>query len=267
MKQWTSDLAHRWRLYLPPARPSWGELQVYETYITKSKQKYKDFRLLILGSTPEFRDLAIRCDVDYVCADYSKENFIALGQYMHHRDSEKNFFHTTWQEMTFRYEFDMIIGDVPSAVIPFTDHDLFFRNIQRALKKTGICILKVYVRDTNEKKSYKQVFENYRKERSHLPLTSGIILDLMQTGYHFDEEYVDCAEVTAELERELSEGNITQYEFDEVEKRWIKNEHFKLNMPLRTELLEKLHALFSVEVTSGGDWFKDRAPLLVLRYK
>lgn len=266
MKQWTTPLAHRWRFYLPPARPSWGELQVYEQHVLALKQRNSNFRLLILGSTPEFRDLAIRCDVSYLCADYSKENFLALGEYMHHRDSEQNFIHTTWQEMKCSQEFDVIIGDVPSAVIPFRDHDLFFKNVHQALKPNGLCILKVYVRDNNEKFTYKEVFEQYRKERSYLNPYAATFLDLMQTSYHFDEEYMDCGQVIEDLQVELDKGNITQYEFSEIEKRWIKNEHFRLNVPLRNPFLHKLQSLYKVEVTSGGDWFKDRVPLLILRH-
>jgi len=80
MKKWTLDMANAWKRMTPPIRPSRYDLAVFKQFLKqKVKDKGKNIKVLILGSTPEFRDLVNSKGLTaYVC-DYNKDNYEALG--------------------------------------------------------------------------------------------------------------------------------------------------------------------------------------------
>ena len=265
IKQWTPQLAEQWKMFVPPARPSISELAVIEKHLLQFVKERRNFRLLILGSTPEYRDLALTYFVDYACVDYNKQNFLELGKYMYHRDSEKNVIEGDWHSMTFSNEFDMVIGDFASAVIPVSDHDVFFGNIYRALRQGGMCILKTALREGNKRPNHKEMVERYRNERSYLNPFPGMLFDVLLMNYDFEKDTMDCSITLEALKNSHEIGIFNDYEFDEIAKRLIANGKLHINVPLKNEFIKNLQKIFHVEITSGSDWYKDGIPLILLR--
>lgn len=58
--RWEKKFARMWTNYVPPQRPSAAEIVLYTKYLRKlQKKKREKIKLLILGSTPELRDLGV----------------------------------------------------------------------------------------------------------------------------------------------------------------------------------------------------------------
>ena len=60
----------KWQEISAPIRPSHKECSLYEKYIKEVAARNHNSKLLILGSTPELRDMAIRNDLVPVCCDH-----------------------------------------------------------------------------------------------------------------------------------------------------------------------------------------------------
>ena len=77
---WNNYLAITWDKYLPPIRPYVEECEIFKAYLNIFiKQNGKTPKVLILGSTPELRDVAYSCGIEPVVVDYSKDNYEAMG--------------------------------------------------------------------------------------------------------------------------------------------------------------------------------------------
>ena len=61
--------AEKWAKTLPPSRPSRGDLDIYRKLISKYKEKKRPVKALILGATPELRDLLAYFKFEVTVAD------------------------------------------------------------------------------------------------------------------------------------------------------------------------------------------------------
>ena len=73
--KWSLELAKTWKKYRPPSRPSPTEVKVFEKYI---KALPKNARILLLGSTPEIRNLAAKYKKNVIVSDWSEDVSKAL---------------------------------------------------------------------------------------------------------------------------------------------------------------------------------------------
>ena len=55
-KEW-KKIASVWKDILSPSRPSLGDIRIYDKFIKQEIKKRKLLKALILGATPELRDL------------------------------------------------------------------------------------------------------------------------------------------------------------------------------------------------------------------
>lgn len=167
-KQWTKSVALQWNLFLPPTRPSLSELAIFEKYLLQLKRRKKHATVAILGSTPEYRDLCQTYNVMYKCIDYSKQNFVALKEYMCHKDTADNLIIADWRDMKFEDKFDLWMGDLFTTVTPIEDHERIWNNIKRHSKFGSKILCKVALRDDNHRLNHKDIFKIYRKKRYYL---------------------------------------------------------------------------------------------------
>lgn len=135
-KEWSADFARRWRDYPEPARPTKSELAFYSSIISKSKSR----RVLILGSTIEFRVLCKKLKCNAVCVDYSRKNFEILATQSKLTFNDK-FVECNWLELPFSNEFDFVLGDWVFNMLNKKDYRRFFKNVSRSMKKGGVAFL------------------------------------------------------------------------------------------------------------------------------
>ena len=68
---WNAERAKAWHKMKPPSKPSESEINIYRKYFNIKKNQYNP-RVLILGSTVEFRQLAFELGFSVTVVDYSK---------------------------------------------------------------------------------------------------------------------------------------------------------------------------------------------------
>lgn len=265
-KQWSSSVASQWGLFLPPTRPSISELAVIEKYLLSLAKKKKRFKVAILGSTPEYRDLCQEYGIEYRCIEYAKSNFVTLRNFMRHKDTDDRVMISDWRHMAFKERFDCFLGDLATTVTPVRDHDAMFSQIEKHAVKGALILLKTILRPSTAHLSHKDIFRLYRKKYRHLNPFAAVWYEVMLAEYDFSADTMDCQISLAALRASLQKKILTQYEFEEFEKRWTALGNFKMNIPLKKAFLKKAKKYFTLHtLESGADWYHAHAPIVVLR--
>lgn len=128
--------------YLPPGTPSLSEQKIYEKYVKKLSGR-NGVKALILGSTPELRDLCQKHNVKYICVDYEPKNFQILKNKMKYRGEEK-LVTADWRTMNLSEKFDLVLGDIAFAMVPYSDLDKILNRLQKILKASGLIVQRTY---------------------------------------------------------------------------------------------------------------------------
>ena len=78
-KKWTT-LSQKWMFYLPPGRPSRTDLEVMAKVIRDRFPLSQGINALVLGATPEYRDLLHKMGANVSVVDRNPEMIQAMGQ-------------------------------------------------------------------------------------------------------------------------------------------------------------------------------------------
>ena len=149
-KDWGKELAHIWQTMSCPSKPSHNELTCYSDLInTHIKKKQKDLKVLILGSTIEFRKWLHELKAKVYICDKSREYYdeinslelseIELSQIVNKENLQINFWHEMDCSGDFK-NFDVVIGDLAIGNVEPKYLNIFIEKIAESLKPGGIFI-------------------------------------------------------------------------------------------------------------------------------
>lgn len=144
-------LAYTWTNNVPPSRPSINELCLYRRYLDKIREvKRQQIRLLVLGSTPEFRDWGFEENLVITVVDKSKEYYETISRELRHKNIKETLVISRWENMEFSGEFDLIVGDLSIGNIEKERIDDFINSIYRALAPGGYFLGKSFFWTEND---------------------------------------------------------------------------------------------------------------------
>jgi|688.fasta_scaffold261292_2 cyclopropane fatty-acyl-phospholipid synthase-like methyltransferase len=183
---WNLSLATAWSEMVPPTRPSIAEINIYTKYLRNLQlaNPEKHIKLLILGSTVEFRDWAFEQDLDCAVADASKDYYRASSNFLRHPKITKveKMIEVLWQEMDFNSQFDFIVGDSLVQNIPTDKLSDFIKAIHNSLKPNGLFISKGFFQPKNYQiQSVEEIYKNYETTMNYLHPSEAITFDLVMT--------------------------------------------------------------------------------------
>lgn len=142
-------MADHWEMLASPGRPSTDELRLFKKGIDavfRDKREKKTKRILVMGSTPELRDLAQSYQAEVTLVDINWEMTLALTTLMKTKRPKEIWVRANWLEAPFPENyFDIILGDFTFENLPFAQHDTYFRNIHRWLKSEGRYISRIWL--------------------------------------------------------------------------------------------------------------------------
>ena len=167
------------------------EIKVYEKFFKIAIGNKKNTKSLVLGATPELRDLAIKHGSETITVDSSPKILSSLTNVMRYKNNKKNkSIIGDWLEMDKFLEpnsFDVIMGDISINNIPFKKWNNLFIIMNNLLKKDGYFITRQMIYDYPPKKikSCEQLVKEHKKRK-------GTILGLLfELGY--DTKYARSA--------------------------------------------------------------------------
>ncbi|MFA6146029.1 MAG: methyltransferase domain-containing protein [Patescibacteria group bacterium] len=158
-EQW-KEMAKVWASYLPPAKPSKNEIKFWEKELKKLPiKKGINFKALVLGSTPEFRDLLSKYKVDTTFVDINSDSARAMTSLLKlPKNPREKFVLSDWLHMPFaKNSFDLVLSDSAQDNIKYSEFKPFFKNIFSILKPEGLWFFGA----VNVKKKDLLTFEQY----------------------------------------------------------------------------------------------------------
>lgn len=166
-------LAKRWELYAPPARPSKDEMRFYKQYFNQAIKGTKKPRVLVLGATPELRDMLAKTNAEVTVIDINMEMIIAMKEHMKIKTDKEILVKADWLDNPLESNYyDVILGDFVVHNVEYKKHDFFLREIKRLLKKKGYLIMRIALSlKNNRPEPIKVILDRYSKK----PLTKAKI--------------------------------------------------------------------------------------------
>ncbi len=137
-----SQFVEAWRRAVFPARPSEKEIVVFDKLM--AEQSGKD--LLILGSTPEFRDLGAKNKLRVTCADINPDMLEGMKQLMTRESCDENLVQCNWLDLPFTEQFDVAFAEQSINIVPVSDFEPFLLQVKKSLKQGGVFVLKAMIR-------------------------------------------------------------------------------------------------------------------------
>ncbi|OGY46913.1 MAG: hypothetical protein A3J62_03055 [Candidatus Buchananbacteria bacterium RIFCSPHIGHO2_02_FULL_38_8] len=150
--------------------PVGPELENYRFLLDQALRGKTAPRVLILGATPELRDLAIDLGAQTFAVDISEDMLTSMTEVMRYKDSPKNIYDKVdWLELDKFFEpenFDAILADASLNNVPPAKNEQVLRNCFFLLKPGGFFITRNYVYLPNKAKdTLSQVQQKYDQNR------------------------------------------------------------------------------------------------------
>lgn len=140
MQQSWKQIANLWKTYTPPVKPSPAEVHFYESKIKELilLQKRKKLKALILGATPEFRDLLAQYKIDTTLIDNNQASVKAMTSLVKRKNPREKIVFGNWFKMPFKKNnFNLVLSDTSQDNIKFKDFEKFFKSVSKVLKPDG----------------------------------------------------------------------------------------------------------------------------------
>lgn len=173
MSGWNRELATIWTNNVAPSRPSHSEMCVYTRYLRQlQKELNRQIKLLVLGSTPEFRDWGYDENLIVHVVDKSEEYYKTVSREIRHKNLKETLHISFWEDMAFDEQFDIIIGDLSVGNVEPDRFDDFLANIEKALSPGGLFMGKSFIWAEDEPvKNPKQIVDEYNSSIKIHPYT------------------------------------------------------------------------------------------------
>lgn len=263
---WTSNLARVWDKILPPARPFPSELKIFEKYIKKFA-KNKKAKILILGATPELRDLVLKYKLTPICADINEENFIALKKLMKHKGKEI-FIHSDWLKLKGKEIYDLIIGDTAFTMLSWRKWEDCLKRLKQIVKKDGMIVHRSDVRfPEDEKRTPLEIFQSYRKFKKKTPIFSSIIIPLYITFRNKEKEYCDSNKLIKKVKELAKKSLISKKECRGITD-FLVAKGLKVVIPRKEEFEKMAKKYFKIiKIERGKSPLSKYLPIHILKPK
>ena len=130
-----------WKNAEAPWRVSKGEIKFWEKKV-KEIAKRENPRALVLGATPEIRDMLAKYkNLDVTLIDLNLQVKRAMDRAAKRKNKKEKLVKAGWLKMPLPSNyFDIVIGDGNFENIFLGKHDIFYKNIWRVVKPGG-CVL------------------------------------------------------------------------------------------------------------------------------
>jgi hypothetical protein len=273
---WTTNFVHYWKYYSPPARASPSDLRFIEAKIKGriAKCGNDNIKVLVLGATPEYRNLCGELGVHCYCFDFSKYNYEYLTAEIKSDFKPKLkevFIEGNWVEKVLDDKFDIILGDNVLNLVFGEDLSKMLNNIRNMLKKEGIFMPRSYIMDKDERLTAEEAVKQYREEGSKKPIYSWLGRDLYLPTQLLDMKkgFFMLKDMWLLIIGLHNKGLLTNNELEEFSKLSYENREFRFFLPVLEDFENLLNEFFIIKETFYGTepYLKNKFPLHVLMRK
>lgn len=223
---------------------------------------------MILGSTPEFRDLCFFHAFDTTVIDYNPTTFQILGKSLRHPCTAR-LVAEDWRVIDLRDQFDLVIGDLAVNMVSVPEQETVVRNVRNALRKGGQFIHRAWVRDgvrySPHSTTLQEIVGEYLMKRPQANPFYSLALPLIR--YYLDDnaESIDFQRLLQGLRDGFAQGIVSRECLTAFEGPW-----HRYLMPNWLPTEEKLRVMMGeyftlADVEHGDDPYSEFCPIFVLQ--
>jgi len=217
VQAWSKKMAQARKKRKPPSAPSKSEKLAYDHFLKKALKGKRQPKVMILGVTPELRDIALKNNCEVISVDISKEMIKTMKGLVKNKKHKKDIIlNDNWLTVPFKNNsFDVVMGDGPFTNIPsLPDVKKMLTKITKILKPDGYLLIREVIHLSNRKKSFKKVVSDYRKKRIKW---EDFYVDIrfyvfFEKVYNSQKKLLYSGKVFKELIDQQQKGNLTEKE-------------------------------------------------------
>lgn len=212
-----------WKTFEPPYIPSGAEIEFWEKAVRKIAKR-KNCRALVIGVTPEIRDLLSKHKIEVILVDINPVMYKAMNKLIKLKNPKEKFIKTNWLEMDKvlpKNYFDIVLSDSPHGNIRFSEFDKFNKNIHLILKRKGIfCLGAATVESRDKGISYETLIKIYKKDPLKFKKFKWQRYYVFKTGFKdkkvFDRKNFGFKEgiFDKKIEEYFKKGKITKHDLE-----------------------------------------------------
>jgi hypothetical protein len=223
--------------------------------------------MLVLGSTPEFRDLGFEENMDITVVDCNKDYHEVINREIRHKcliGTEKIIF-CKWQDMDFDNQFDIIIGDLVIGNIPPLELEDFIKKIQKALIKDGLFLGKSFYQDKNYKVvSPEEMVKKYYEGHPYHPYS---VFAYNLTIYALKGDILHFKDMYDILKRLKQEHILTDETFEKYQNIGFDGEmKFPFYVPVRDDFETLIRKYLKIDcIEYANDVYSKHFPLYIIK--
>jgi len=149
-----------------PARPTKNQLQLYENAISKTCTLHKTPKVVVLGATPELRDLSIKHGCKVTAVSPGQTALAAMTHLMQYKNHPyNNAIVSSWLNMPLPDNaYNLALSDMALTGNPRENHKPILQEVHRILKPGGFFFIRSFDMLEHEKKP--DAFEPLRQWRT-----------------------------------------------------------------------------------------------------
>lgn len=267
-KIWTHN-SKRWPQVTSPWRPSAGDIAIYEKFGgPKLSQK-----VLVLGSTPELRDLVSKYSSEHspVVADASLDMLLAGTALLEKASPDREvWFKSDWNDLPLKeHQFDLILGDMVWWVLSQSGQQELAKTIKKLLKPDGLFLSRFrLLNESCVDKNPQIIIDDYiekfkRSEAARDTLKNQLLSDLYDATVSLENKCINRDLVRLELSgaADKLEGEVA--DFLKMAAGGVVGANWTVQN--RDEVLKNLTGHFKIlEEGHASDYVSDNYPIFKL---
>jgi len=240
----------RFKQIKPPLRPSELDMEFYEKYAKKCADK--GAAMLLLGATPELRDIALQNNILPVSSDLDDNIFEAMSRLMT-TSGQEEFIRSNWLDLNEERKYDYIVGDGSLNMLPAEMADAFTKKMHGLLKEDGFFVHRFGI--TNEEMTldhFKEAMQQYRDEKEEKDLAIFSYLFMLAESLR-NNFYPDLT--SYELFHQVLFEHMLDEEKEEIEPYLIKNKSYHPKMEELDNVITQYFDILEKKLCEGTGYF------------
>ncbi len=230
-------------------------------------------KILVLGSTPELRDLALKYNCQLITVDLSQEMIAKLTPLMKYNPAgQEKIYYANWLQMPLTGQsIDIILGDGVYANAYYENWSCFSQELKRVLKKDGrIIVREIEIDPSRERKTVEQHDQEFQQQKYHwfdLWFNLYLYSDLTEQCYDAENYKWSLEKFYQQLETAWKQGRLSAAAWQTM--AWFKGNltHSFVDYPLLTNHLQKHFTLIKRVPVADYRYSQDSFRLYFLRSK
>ena len=211
-----SQFAKKWQKTLPPARPSRGELRVYNQILKNLSPRIET--ALILGATPELRDLLSHHKIKVSLVDFNI-NMMKAMSLLKKRKTKEEIYLADWRKKFTDLKFDLVVGDTALNMLSWADWPRTLKNIKEMLTENGSALMKIaFYNPKHRKITSREIIKNWREKKLKTPDMRWFLEMYSDYKTYNPQTMIDSkSKLIKEFKKSFQKGDLTKSEWQKLQ--------------------------------------------------